>query len=289
MRHLWLTPSLRARRVKAPGPFFRRSTRLSVKRLEVETTTHAFFQKRRKISPISNQELISSRASYALGRIKKIGLRDGFKRFIRWRCAGRLDGQHEGFPGPRWLGPFSDAPKVSSAGRICAGVTGSGPTPRHGGRSQDVCSAQDDRGNDARRQLRLAGLSRPVIATRRSGRRPSQAIESYGVHSAGSPALRRQHSALDRARAQDRRIPRHGTVSCSIRPAGPPAIGVIKGLVRSERPYRDGRARATPASRKAPAPRPTTSTLFRHLNIDDCRKQARRGSARRTRRTASWW
>ena len=55
------------------------------------------------------------------------------------------------------------------------------------------------------------------------------------------PGPGRQHQRVGRARAEHRRIPRHGGGRPLSRRAGRAGFGVIKGLVRAERPHRHGR------------------------------------------------
>ena len=85
---------------------------------------------------------------------------------------------------------------------------------------------------------------------RRSRQTAKEAIERYGVHSAGSPALVGNTTLLGRARTQDRRVPADGP-----RGAVPDRLG--RGLRRHQgarplgRPHRDGRARPhLPAGRR---------------------------------------
>lgn len=136
-----------------------------------------------------------------------------------------------------------------------------------------VCSARDDRGSPMRgvnfaSQDYLSLSSHPAIK-----QVATETIERYGVHSAGSPALvgNTTHSvALERKIAEFLQMD-----EVVLFPTGWAAgFGVIKGLVRSaDHIVMDSLAHTCLQEGAAAATR--NVTLFRHLQVDECRAKLR--------------
>ena len=143
------------------------------------------------------------------------------------------------------------------------------------------CAARDDAGAQlSRREFRLAGLSQPRLASRRSRTPRSQAIAEYGVHSAGSSAFlgnTRFSLALQRSIADFLEV-EHTVLYPTGWAAG---YGVIKGLVRpDDHIVMDGLAHACLQDGAAAATR--NVHLHGHLNIQSVRRHLARIRARDT-------